>query len=230
MAAFRSSWALARLGMAVCAVAVVVPLASCGVRAPRTEAAPAHAPTASTTAAHHATPTVTATPKAGTTPTPSAGTGGTYAFPLIPPGGTLPSEATCASLVQPSSWEPRPDNTSANHTVPTSVQLDGVAPWNEAVGVDPRADAFRKEITGHYTGTTDEILQWVACKWGVPVDVVRAEAVVELYLASEPARRLDDRPGVLPTRHVERLWVLLELRHSAGEVVLLPGHLAHDPR
>jgi hypothetical protein len=84
-------------------------------------------------------------------------------------------------MVQQSPWEPRPDNATANHTVPASSQLAGVAPWNEAIGVDPRADTFRRQITGHYTGTTDEILQWVACKWGIPADVARAEAVVESY-------------------------------------------------
>jgi hypothetical protein len=59
--------------------------------------------------------------------------------------------------------------------------LAGVVPWNKAIGVDPRADAFRRAITGNFTGTTDEILQWVACKWGIPVNIVRAEAVVESY-------------------------------------------------
>jgi hypothetical protein len=33
--------------------------------------------------------------------------------------------------------------------------------------------------TGNYVGTTDEILQWVACKWGIDVDWVRAQAALE---------------------------------------------------
>jgi autotransporter family porin len=44
-----------------------------------------------------------------------------------------------------------------------------------------QADTLRQQITGNFTGTTDEILQWVACKWGVSPDLVRAEAVVESY-------------------------------------------------
>ncbi len=36
-------------------------------------------------------------------------------------------------------------------------------------------------VDGNYTGTTDEILQWVACKWGVDEDVVRAQAAVESW-------------------------------------------------
>lgn len=37
---------------------------------------------------------------------------------------------------------------------------------------------FRQRVTGDFTGTTDELLQWAACKWGFAPDVVRAEAAV----------------------------------------------------
>lgn len=140
------------------------------------------------------TPTSSATPSATASATPrptatstsgggSGGSGGSgpYSFPLLPPGAALPSEQACASLISRSSWEPRPQNAAANARVPTAAQLAGVHPWDESIGVDPRADAFRKRITGNFTGTTDEILQWTACVWGVPVDVVRAEAVVESW-------------------------------------------------
>jgi hypothetical protein len=39
----------------------------------------------------------------------------------------------------------------------------------------------RRQITGNFTGTTDEIIQWVACKWGIDEDIVRAEARAESY-------------------------------------------------
>ena len=45
--------------------------------------------------------------------------------------------------------------------------------------MDSNSDSLRKQITGNYTGTTDEILQWVACKWGIDANIVRAEAVTE---------------------------------------------------
>ncbi|HEV2461889.1 MAG TPA: hypothetical protein VGS80_26330 [Ktedonobacterales bacterium] len=118
--------------------------------------------------------TATATKTASHSPAP-------YGFPLIPPGQTLPTEAACAALVHRSTWEPRPDNYAANHHVPTPSQIAALAPWDESIGVDPKADTLRRQITGNFTGTTDEILQWTACKWGVPVDIVRAEAVVESY-------------------------------------------------
>ncbi len=97
----------------------------------------------------------------------------------LPPGSALPSESACAALVSPSSFEPRPDNDAANHRVPTAAQIANLQPWNPSIGMDSKSDSLRKQITGNYTGTTDEILQWVACKWGIDVNIVRAEAVQE---------------------------------------------------
>lgn len=134
----------------------------------------APAPTSTATLAR--APTRTPTPSKTSTRTPAKTT---YSFPLLPPGSKLPSETFCAAHIQRSSWEPRPQNKAANARVPTSAQIAAFAPWNATIGVDPKADQLRKQITGHFTGTTDEILQWVACKWGVPVDIVRAQAVIE---------------------------------------------------
>ena len=100
-------------------------------------------------------------------------------FTTLPPGTVLPSEQVCAARVKRSSWEPRPDNTKANQHVPTQQQIDQVAPWGPAIGVDPKADALRKQITGNFRGTTNEILQWGACKWGIDENIIRAEAIVK---------------------------------------------------
>ncbi len=110
-------------------------------------------------------------------PTPSA----TERFTTLPPGAILPSEADCASRVRRSPWEPRPDNLAANHRVPTNQQISNMEPWSPANGLDPKADTFRKQITGNFTGITDEIFQWVACKWGIDEDIIRAEAVAESH-------------------------------------------------
>ncbi len=59
--------------------------------------------------------------------------------------------------------EVRPANTQANSTRGTSPN-----------GRFPRVD-------GDFTGTTDEIIQWVACKWGIDEDLVRAQVVAESY-------------------------------------------------
>lgn len=122
-----------------------------------------------------------ATPPAqGSAATPaSSASSSAYNFPLLAPGAALPSEAYCAAHMQRASWEPRPQNTAANQRIPSGAQLAALSVWGAAMGLDPRADQLRQQMTGGFTGTTDEILQWAACKWGVPVDVVRAEAVVE---------------------------------------------------
>ena len=102
-------------------------------------------------------------------------------FTTLPPGSILPSEQECAARVHRSPWEPRPDNSTANRSVPTDQQIAQLSPWGPAIGVDPKADALRKQISGNFTGTTNEILQWVACKWGIDENIVRAEAVAESY-------------------------------------------------
>jgi hypothetical protein len=109
-------------------------------------------------------------------PTASSIAGG---FTTLPPGTVLPNEQDCAIRVHRASFEPRPDNATANHRVPTQQQIVEMTPWGPAVGVDARADTLRKRISGNFTGTTNEILQWVSCKWGIDENILRAEAVVE---------------------------------------------------
>jgi hypothetical protein len=46
----------------------------------------------------------------------------------------------------------------------------------------PPASDFQG-VDGNYTGTTDEILQWAACKWGMDVEVMRAQAFQESELS-----------------------------------------------
>ena len=36
-------------------------------------------------------------------------------------------------------------------------------------------------VDGNFTGTTDEIIQWAACRWGFDEDTVRAQAVQESF-------------------------------------------------
>lgn len=47
------------------------------------------------------------------------------------------------------------------------------------LGSNRAADTLLARVDGRYTGTTDEIFQWVACKWGIDVEIVRAQAFVE---------------------------------------------------
>ncbi len=83
-------------------------------------------------------------------------------FATLPVGARLPSEAECASWVRPAA-EIRPGNTVYNNDTPVGGNY-----------LNPR-------ITGNFKGTTDEIIQWAACKWGIDEDVLRAQAVQESY-------------------------------------------------
>jgi hypothetical protein len=97
-------------------------------------------------------------------------------FKTLPAGTPLPDEATCAARLVRSPWEPRPANTVANHRPATAAELAQLEAWNDVMAFDARALAFQARVNGAFLGTTDEILQWAACKWGFDVDHVRAEA------------------------------------------------------
>ena len=125
--------------------------------------------TASTTSTTGSTTTTTLTGTASGPP-PAGG----Y-FATLAPAATLPSGADCAAMVHRSTWEPRPQNTPANNLVrPQPVNMPNDENFNALYQTK-----YRPRIDGNFTGTTDEIIQWAACKWGVSDDLVRAQAVHE---------------------------------------------------
>lgn len=98
-------------------------------------------------------------------------------FARLAPKAALPDGATCAQQVK-ARPEYRPQNSVANHTIPTpepSTVLDGADDANDW----SRQRNYNERIDGNYAGTTDEIIQWVACKWGLDEDDLRAKAAVE---------------------------------------------------
>ena len=97
----------------------------------------------------------------------------------LPPGSSLPTDKECVSRIQRSSIEARQENDAANRRVPEASQLASIQSWGPDIGMNSNADRFRQRVTGNFTGTTDEILQWAACKWGFDTDVVRAQAAME---------------------------------------------------
>src|SRR5438552_6891145 len=107
-------------------------------------------------------------------------------FHLRTPGqwSSLPGDARCARRVHRSSWEPRPENRVANHTIPSASAVAS------SFAIRPRSrldETYRKRwdrwllprVDGNFSGTTDEIFQWAACKWGLPDNLIRAVAVDE---------------------------------------------------
>ena len=95
-------------------------------------------------------------------------------FSTLAPGSALPNESDCAARVRRSSWEPRPDNATANNT---NVYVQG----GRLTGSYLSQYGYESRVTGNFTGTTDEIIQWGACKWGIDEDIVRAQSVQESY-------------------------------------------------
>ena len=98
-------------------------------------------------------------------------------FKLKPVGSfaSLPTNSEAAEMVHYSTWEPRPQNDQANHTTPPlTFKTAGYS------GMENHAAVFGR-VDGQFTGTTDEIIQWAAAKWGLPDNLIRAEAVVESY-------------------------------------------------
>ena len=117
----------------------------------------ASAPTTSSTALHK-----TSAPLGSHTDTTTFVTTRPGHLSTLPVGAALPSDSTCAREVSPAR-EVRPANAAANAT--------------RGVG----GNSAYPRVTGNYVGTTDEIIQWAACKWGIDADVVRAQAAVETY-------------------------------------------------
>ncbi len=143
--------------------------------------------------------TIPAAPVGATTVSVSAGTvTGTAGFTVLAPpapapgpspvaskavttpvGSPILSDADAASRVRRSSWEPRPSNADENRRVPTGEEIAGFRVASGSWG--PCAERFRLAVTGNFTGTTDEILQWAAHKWGIDEDIARAQATKESW-------------------------------------------------
>ena len=98
-------------------------------------------------------------------------------FGTLPPGADLPSGAQCARWVRAS---PRPEITPANQTSNDTVGQP-VGPHIFPAGDSPQVKNLAFRIDGDFTGTTQEILRWAACKWGISQDIVFAQAAVESW-------------------------------------------------
>jgi hypothetical protein len=97
-------------------------------------------------------------------------------FGNLPPGAPLPTGAQCAAWVKssPSASEARAENAAANMTIPTPDEL---AAFHARPLFSPSAPAADfAAVDGNFTGTTDQILRWAACKWGIDEDLFRAQA------------------------------------------------------
>ena len=69
-----------------------------------------------------------------------------------------------------------PANEAANNdTPPAGTNFD----WGPSTQGSPGLKANFADVDGNFSGTTGEILEWAACKWGWDQDYAMAEAVME---------------------------------------------------
>ena len=138
------------------------------------------------------TPPATTT---GTTNPPAAGQAAADQATAITTavGAPILSDAAAAAPVSRSSFEPRARNAQANQRVPSASELIRFFAFSPNWG--PCAEPLKARISGNFTGTTDEIIQWAAHKWGIDVDIVRAVAVKESWW-NQDAQGDEDSPGV----------------------------------
>ncbi len=111
---------------------------------------------------------------------------------LKPVGFKPLSSKAAAKRVRRNGFEPRPQNGPENSAVPSAQE---VSSWRQAADMP-----YEDLVNGRFRGTTDEIIQWTAHKWGLPEDVVRADAVVESYWDMEALGDNGDSFGLFQNR------------------------------
>jgi hypothetical protein len=114
------------------------------------------------------------TPSKALTPPPALSASAAGGRLVLVPIGTPPlADARAAAKVSPGGWEPRPQNDADNHRTPTRSQLRA---FYEQI-----KEPYAQWVTGQYRGSTDQIIQWAAAKWGLNPDLLRAVAAVETW-------------------------------------------------
>lgn len=104
-----------------------------------------------------------------------------------PPRSSPLSDAAAATCVRRVA-ENRPGNYGPNHYLPSDAEIAFFRSKAES------ANPLTRYVTGRFSGTTDEIIQWAARKWGIPEDWMRAEFVQESWW--NQSARGDRRDGV----------------------------------
>lgn len=148
--------------------------------APMTTPAPPPVPAAAPVPAPLPVPAApsVAIPAPASAPTPAPAPGAITGWRAA--GAAPLSDAQAAALVSPAP-ETRPGGADENAYRPTAAELNTFRngqrdKYNRTALMYNRLTA---RVTGGFLGTTDEILQWVAHKWGIPEDVVRSVAANE---------------------------------------------------
>ena len=75
---------------------------------------------------------------------------------------------------------------------------------------------YYDRVDGNFTGTTDEIIQWAACKWGIDEDLVRAQTAVESWWLQSTIGDNGESFGVQQVRQPYWGWAFPEARTSTA--------------
>ena len=121
------------------------------------------------------------------------------------------SDAAAAAKVVRSAFEPRPANAGATHRVPTKAQLRAFHRQSD--------QPYSHWVTGRFRGTTDEVIQWAAAKWGLAPDLVRAVAAQETWWRMSHVGDSGDSFGLFQVRrpfHCRGTLVCGLFRHDAA--------------
>ena len=152
---------VARGGLIVLSVVLVAATGSGAIAFVPTVGAATPITAIGNTGATASAPAVRLTPP--TPPTPPA----SGRFATLPVGSALPSGAECSTRVRPA-VEIRPENNIPNNNRGSRANANTRNDWSGFNRVD-----------GDFAGTTDQLIQWAACKWGIDEDIVRAQVIKE---------------------------------------------------
>jgi hypothetical protein len=147
---------------------------SSGATAPQPAPSDTPSPTPTTAPSPPATPTAGAAPAAAAAPSGAA----PARFATLPPGSALPGDGQCTAWVRA---RPLPENKRVNSP------FDQATGHRLGAGFFPASDDARANtqigarVDGAFTGTTQAVLRWAACKWGVDEDIVFAQAAKESW-------------------------------------------------
>jgi hypothetical protein len=108
------------------------------------------------------------------------------------------SSAAAAKRVERAAWEPRPENRTENRTIPSRAEL---AAWRARSEMP-----YAHLVDGRFRGTTDEIIQWAAHKWGFRVDALRAVAALESWWDMDVLGDEGDSFGLFQVRRPYHCW------------------------
>jgi len=113
------------------------------------------------------------------------------------PTGTYPRpDAFCAARVQQ-----YPERVAANATANAATPPTGTDfHWGPWVNQTPEMAYNFSRVDGNFAGTTDEILEWAACKWGMDQNIAKAEATAESSWQQSTVGDNGDSYGILQVR------------------------------